>query len=100
MKSIDKKGIWSGATIKESCIAHYMMGATTRGYSFIEMHGCVYALCYRCTQSLCGIGRPIKDEMYPCPTGISMTGGVPRGGKEMKRDVVICYEVPAIAKSA
>ena len=92
--TIDKKRIWRGAKIRESCIAHRMMGATVRGYSFIEMHGAMYALCYRCTQSLCRVAHPVRDETYETPAALNVCGGLPRGGKEMPRHVVICYETP------
>jgi len=90
---IDKKSIWVGAKIKEPCCAHAMMGATVRGYSFIELHGALYALCYRCTQVLCGVAHPVMDEVYPTPSAINCCGKLPPGGKRMPQDIVISYEV-------
>jgi len=89
-----KKGFWKGVKIKDPCVSHAMMGAAAKGYAYIELHGVLYPLCYRCTQILCGEGRPQMDEVYAAPDSISVIGKLPPAGKSMPRHVVIEYEVP------
>jgi len=83
----------------EECIAHRKMGAYQRAYSFIELMGCVYGLCYRCVQDLCDVGRPVRDEMYQLtnPTSLGPSACMPKAGKHFRRDIVIVYETPAEA---
>ena len=81
----------------EECLAHRYMGAKTRAYSFIELRGCIYGLCYRCVQDLCGVGKPEKDELYvllnPTSIGFASSKGF-KSGKYFNRAVVLHYEVP------
>lgn len=41
------------------------IGAYTKTYCYVAIHGANYGTCYKCTQRISGVGRPIKEETYP-----------------------------------
>jgi len=78
------------------------MGAIGKGYSFIELWGCLYALCYRHVQTLCDVGKPVKEETYQLndPTVLGPSGVGFRAGKNFpKQFSAITVFIPAGRKT-
>ena len=51
--------------ILDPCMPCKKIGAFSKTYSYVSIHGANYGTCYRCTQAVTGVGRPQKEETYP-----------------------------------
>ena len=51
--------------VQNPCISCRAMGALSKGYAQVKvMGGYEYPICYKCCRTVCGIGKPERDETY------------------------------------
>lgn len=68
--------------ILDPCIPCKMTGAYSKAYCYTTVHGANFGVCYKHTQRILKVGRPVKEETYPLEDKSSLGATGTYGGKK------------------